>query len=111
MIPITPMASDIAGGWSAFYSMVGGASGIIPGLWRALALIGIAIFVWALVSYLWKKFRQRGGQGGGARLGWAIAFATLLVSPTFIIPLLARVADALINGPGQKVVTTFQGWL
>lgn len=111
MTPIIPMASDIAGGWNAFYTMIGGAGGIIPGLWRAFALIGVAIFVWALCSYLWKKFRQRGGQGDGKRLGWAMAFAALFVSPSFIIPLLAKVADALINGPGQKVVSTFQGWL
>ena len=109
MIPITPMAtSNISGGWNSFYSMV---REFVPGFWTALAIIGFLIFAWGLGGYLWRKFRQRSGQGDNKKLVWSMIFAAAFVSPTFFFPLLATFADAVINGPGEAVIGKVQGWL
>ena len=108
MLPIVSQASNIAGGWSAFYSMV---AGFIPGIWTAFSAIGIFLFFWGLGGYLWRKFRQRSGQGDNKKLIWSMIIAAAFVSPQFIFPMLAKFADAILNCPGEAVVGKVQGWL
>lgn len=89
------IGNELVNGWTTFWGAID-KSGSISTL---LSIAGGAVMAWFLLSWLWKK--SRGGGGGGSPMQgfpyWPMAVGLLLTAPTFLIPLVLRLLQGLIN--------------
>lgn len=83
---------DLVAGWNNLWGAVsgGGKLGVI------LAAVGVAIIVFAVLSWLWKK--RNGGGGGMSGFPWMmILLGAILAGPSVVIPLILMIAQVIIN--------------
>lgn len=84
---------DFRGGWTDLWTPVNDALG--TGGTTLLAVIGTAMVVGGLATFVWEK---RKGQGNSSKLMYIILFGALLNAPNLIIPAMLWLVDLLING-------------
>lgn len=102
------MGNQLVEGWDKFWGAVS-----TPGINTLLMVAGGAIMAFFLVKWFWQK--SRGGGGGGNALAgfpwWPMAVGLLLTAPTFLIPMVLRLVQALIGVVDQimKYITQTLG--
>lgn len=85
------MNVNLEGSWSQLWGRI---SGVAPGLFTLLAMIGVGLLVFALATFIWKK---RSGGANPQSLMWSAAIGALLSAPSIIIPMLLKLIDLVIN--------------
>ena len=84
---------DFSGAWETFWSQF--APGVSPELLRLLSWVGVVLVVFAVVKWFYTR-----SSGSGARtdhLPYVLALGATMSAPGAILPLIARVADAIVN--------------
>lgn len=80
----------IVNAWNNLFSTI---NSVAPGLLVILTIVGAAIIVWAVASYLYKK--RRGGGAGGFPIALTVLGA-LLLGPQVVGPAVCAVLDAFL---------------
>jgi len=98
------IGDELVTGWNTFWGAVDKDGKIST----VLMVVGGAIMAWFLVTWLWKK--SRGGGGGGNALQgfpwWPMAVGLVLTAPTFLIPLVLKLLQSIINVASQILTWT-----
>lgn len=84
---------DLVSGWNTLW---GGISSNFSGLSKVLAVIGVAIIVFSLVSHFWQR-RRGGAMGGAGNLAVPLIIGALFAGPEVVIPLFLKLAEFVIN--------------
>ncbi|XKH58317.1 hypothetical protein LG293_16970 (plasmid) [Citricoccus nitrophenolicus] len=84
---------SVAAEWDTLWASVESSA---PGLTGILSFFGIAVGAWAVI-----KWMMDARSGGATRAGkgplWMLAFASLLIAPTLVIPLVLNIFDIVAN--------------
>lgn len=86
---------DMAGGWNDLWSALTGAFG--EGFWDLLTIIGVALVVFSILSYLWQHRRGTNWGSGGAIILGMLIVGAVLMAPGLLIPLFLTLLDFIIN--------------
>lgn len=84
---------DLSGAWESFWSALPGDSGV----WNILTVIGVALVVFALLSYLWQHRRGTGWGNGFQIIVGMLIVGGVMMAPSLLIPLFLNILDFLIN--------------
>lgn len=84
---------DLSGAWSQFWDALPGDSGI----WNILTIVGVAMVVFSLLSYLWAHRRGTGWGNGAQIIVGMLIIGGVLMAPSLLIPLFLNILDFLIN--------------
>lgn len=84
---------NLSGQWSKFWNAVKAAIGT-QGT-NLMAIIGVALVVFALGKWVWD--RRRGGGGSNAGLIWMLVIGGILAAPDIIFPILLTITDWIVN--------------
>lgn len=95
---LTPMGSNLSGGFSDAWSKVTAA---VPGLTGLLNLVGVVLVSYAIGKFIWDRKRGGGGQGGagggGQGLIVMLIIGALCTMPGIVFPILLKFADWVID--------------
>lgn len=85
---------NLRGSWLKFWQAV---TGGYDGLINMMAIIGVALVVFALIKWAWDR-RRGGSMGQGAQPLWgALIPGAILAAPNVILPILLQILDWLAN--------------
>lgn len=99
MGPSLPAANiDLRGPWNTFMTGLDAVPGM-NGVFTLMAVVGVALIAFALITIAWEKRRGAGGGmgGSGSKLGWVAAAGSLLAAPKVILPVLLWIVEAIAN--------------
>lgn len=87
---------NLTAGWNDLWGAVASALG--QGITRLMLVVGVGLVVLSVFSWIWK--RRRSGGGGMQDMNgvwWTMAVGAILAAPSFLIPILLRIVDGIIN--------------
>lgn len=91
-VSLAPMGADFHSGWDKLWNTI---TGSVPGLSGLIAMIGVALIVWAIGKWFWRK--RTGGGADSSGLLWTLAVGTIMVMPSAVVPLLLKFAEWAVN--------------
>ncbi len=83
---------NLAGSWIKLWNPINSAA---PKVLSLVAAIGVGIIVISVCKFFWDK--RRGGGGNTQGLLFAVLIGAVLSGPNIILPLLLKLADAIVN--------------
>lgn len=96
---LTHLATDVnlEGGWSGLWTAITNA---LPGITTLLTIVGVCLVAGAIIGFIMERRKGGGGFGGGqgsSKLWWTLAGGAVLAGTNTVMPLLLKLADAVIN--------------
>jgi len=82
---------DLTTGWNKLWSAISSAA---PTFFNTLAVIGVALIVFAVLGWIWRKWR---GGANSKNLMWGLAIGAVLAGPQLIIPAVLKIIEIVIT--------------
>jgi len=93
---------DLAGAWDKFWNAI---SGDLSGLLDVITIIGVALVIFSIISYFWRKRRGGNMMQDSNTVLWVMALGAILCAPQVIFPLVLKLFDQIINA-GINILNT-----
>lgn len=86
---------DLSGAWDDLWNALTAGTGF-ESVTKLMAVIGVALVVFAVVKWAWAKGTGRGG-GGGNNVAGALLVGALLAAPDVLLPIVLQIFDVVAN--------------
>lgn len=89
---VSTASIDLVSGWNTLWTPFSSSN---KALVTIITAVGVALIVFAILKFVWQ--RQKGQGVGWQTLGWPLAAGAILAGPNLLIPLLLKIAQAVID--------------